>query len=321
LNNAVKRLRDALEDSAGTPRFIETLPKRGYRFVGSLNGNSVAVSAPEISPTKGNIGSKPSRVLIIGAATAGVLVLGLALALNPAKLRGRSKVPPIRSIAVLPLENLSGDLAQEPFADAMTEELITELSGISALKVISRTSTARYKKTDKPLPEIARQLNVDAIVEGSVVRSADRVRITAQLIYAPQDKNVWARSYEREMKDSLTLQSQVASAIAEEVRAQVAPSEQVNLQTACPVNIKALELYLQGNQHFDRFGTGAGLEEAEKAIQSYRQAIAEDPSFAKAYLKIAVVYDRESDVLPGAKVGPLGEEAAEKSAGFGSQFG
>src|SRR4029077_8065120 len=175
---------------------------------------------------------------LIGIA-ATVALLGL-VALMPPDVRRRvarkGEVLQIRSIAVLPLQNLSGDPAQEYFADAMTEELITELSRISALKVISRTSVMRYKKTDRPLPEIARQLGVDGIVEGSVLRSGDRVRITAQLIYAPRDTNLWAQTYDLDIRDVVILQSAVAGAIADEVRVKMTPGEKKLMTDPHPVN-------------------------------------------------------------------------------------
>jgi len=315
LYNAIKKLREALGDTAGTPRFIETLPKHGYRFIGSANGNGVATSLNEKKVT-----AAPELWrcrLTNGVTTVIAFALGLVLASNAARLQdrliGSGNVPSIRSLAVLPLQNLSGDPSQEQFTDGITEELITEFSGISGLKVISHTSTARYKKTEKSLPEIARELNVDAIVEGSVIRSDNRVRITAQLVYAPQDKNIWAQSYQREFQDSLTLQREMASGIVQEIRAQVVPKEKLPLQTARPVNLKALDAYFQGNYHFSRFGTGSGLGEAEKAIERYRQAIAEDRSFAQAYVRIADVYDHEADLLSATQIAPLERASAEKA--------
>lgn len=164
--------------------------------------------------------------------------------------------------------------------------------------MISHTSTARYKKTEKSSPDIARELSVDAIIEGSVARSADRVRITVQLISGSQDKNLWAKSYERELEDSLTLQSEVASAIAGEVRARLKPSEESRLTAARPLNLKSLDAYFHGTYHLGRFGTGVGLEEAERAIDQLQEAIALDPGFAQAYVKIAEVYEREGNLLP-----------------------
>ncbi len=298
VNNAVKRLREALGDKGEAPRFIETLLRRGYRFIGTGNGSALSASTN---------GSQPRRELWLSRRTlrAGVLTgLGSAVLLlgivrfAPNRwwqyLRGKSDLPQIRSIAVLPLQNLSGDQTQEYFADAMTEELITELSRLSALRVISRTSVMRYKKTDKPLREIARELGVDGIVEGSVVRSGDRVRVTAQLIYAPRDSNLWAQTYDRDLSDVLTLQSSVASAIAQEVQAKMTPQEQQHLTSLRPVNHKAIDSYLEGRFHFVKAGdlqVRIGLEqqlaeEERKAIADFDQAIREDPHYIPAYLAI-----------------------------------
>jgi serine/threonine protein kinase/Tfp pilus assembly protein PilF len=227
------------------------------------------------------------------------------------QVRAKTGVPAIHSLAVLPLRNLSGDPNQEYLADGMTEGLITELSGISALKVISRTSVMPYKKSEKSLPEIARELRVDGIVEGSVMRSGDQVRVMAQLIYAPEDKNVWARSFERQFQDSLTLQSEVASAIAAAVRTQIEPDEKTRLQTARSVNPKALEAYLQGTYHLSKYGRGSGDDEVRTAISFFQQAIAEDPTFAQAYVKMGDAYD--GLMLPASERIPLERTAAQKA--------
>jgi len=297
LNNAIRRLREALGDTADTPRFIETLPKRGYRFIGPVNGNGSAgvvpvQDAPPVIPPA-TVHRRWRRTLaasLLAVGAGAALVLAVALGSVSGKLGRwlpvRSTSSPIHSLAVLPLRNLSGDPAQEYFADGMTEELITEVSRINSLKVISSTSVMRYKKTDKSLPEIARELNVDAIVEGSVLRSGDRVRITAQLINAPKDANVWAQTYDRDLRDAMTLQSTVASAIADEIQSTLTPAEQVRLHTSQPVNLKAFESYLQGNYHANRHGRGSGDEEAEMAIVYFQRAIAEDPTFAPPYIEL-----------------------------------
>jgi TolB-like protein/DNA-binding winged helix-turn-helix (wHTH) protein len=298
VNNAVKRLREALGDKAETPRFIETLPRRGYRFIGSVNGSSPSSPVNGSQPrTEFRLSRRIMRAGILIGLGSTVLLLGV-VGFAPNRwwqyLRERSDLPQIRSIAVLPLQNLSGDQSQEYFADAMTEELITELSRLSALRVISRTSIMRYKKTDKRLPEIARELGVDGIVEGSVVRSGDRVRVTAQLIYAPRDSNLWAQTYDRDLSDVLTLQSSVASAIAEEVRAKMTPQEQQHLKSLGPVNRKALDAYLDGRFHFVKANElqlrkgfeQAFAEEERKAIADFEQAIQEDPHYIPAYLAI-----------------------------------
>src|SRR5215467_5453116 len=231
LNNAVKRLREALGDSADSPHYIETLPKRGYRFIASIETrNMVAVAA-----VTGEIPASPRAIpklararLLRRAAT--VLAIGLALAAaslfaaDAGGLRSRLLLslrrPVIQSLAVLPIQNLSDDSAQEYFADGVTDGLISELSQISSVRVISRTSVMRYKKTDKQLPEIARELNVDGVVEGTVQRSpaGDRVRITAQLLYAPAERHIWAGIYERDLKDVFSLQQDLTQEITRQIR-------------------------------------------------------------------------------------------------------
>jgi len=172
--------------------------------------------------------------------------IGVVLWLVPALSRRASAPLPLRSIAVLPLDNFSGDASQEYFVDGMTDELTTDLAKVGSLRVISRTSVMRYKGTKKALPEIARELNVDGIVEGSVMRSGQRVRITAQLIHAPTDHHLWAETYERDLGDVLRLQSEVAEAIAQQVRAQLTPQQQARLRSAHAVNPEAYEAYLRG---------------------------------------------------------------------------
>jgi TolB-like protein/DNA-binding winged helix-turn-helix (wHTH) protein len=305
VNNAIKRLREALGDSADNPRFIETIPRKGYRFIGPVNGGGATAPVSGSPAVPGSLhtalkpGSRTLRLGILiglGFATLLFATVGFAPSAWWQRLWSRNHVPGIRSIAVLPLQNLSGDPTQEYFADAMTEELITELSRIRALKVISRTSATRFKKTDKPLPEIARELGVDGIVEGSVLRSGDRVRITAQLIYAAKDTNLWAETYDRELRDVLALQSSVASAIAKEINVEVTPQEQLRLKNIRPVNQKALDAYLTGRYHLEKkvaqsdFFKGrerAVEEEYSKSIQSFRKAIEEDPTYAPGYVGLA----------------------------------
>ncbi len=251
-------------------------------------------------------------------ATAATLVAAVAvlIALNVAGLRDRismavstrraAPVPQIQSIAVLPLANLSGDPQQEYFADGMTEELITNLGKISALRVISRTSVMRYKKTERPLPQIARELGVEGIVEGSVLRVGDRVRITAQLIQAEQERHLWAESYERDLRDILALQSEVARAIAREVRVRLTPQEQTRLVSARPVNPEVYELWLKGRHLLT---AGITAKEAMKALEYFRQAIELDPTYAPAHAGISLAYSNAAlfyalaphEALPKAK--------------------
>jgi TolB-like protein/tetratricopeptide (TPR) repeat protein len=199
--------------------------------------------------------------------------------------------PKIRSIAVLPLESLSSDPSQDYFADGMTDELITALSQISALRVISRTSIMTYKGVRKLLPEIARELNVEAVVEGTVLRFGDRVRITAQLIGLPVERHIWAQSFEGDLRDTLALQNSVARAIAEQILATVTQQEQVALQNSKPVNPVAYEAYLKG-RYFMNKRTGDGLK---KAIEYFSHAIERDPTYAAAYSGLADAYALSGD--------------------------
>jgi TolB-like protein/Tfp pilus assembly protein PilF len=244
---------------------------------------------PQVGASR--MGGVPVRKRWIATIAAAVVVVAATLVtLNVAGLRdrllGRTGAPKIESIAVLPLANLSGDPEQEYFADGMTEALITDLSKIRALKVISRTSAMQYKGVKKPLPQIARELGVDGIVEGSVLRVGDRVRITAQLIHATSDRHLWAESYERDLRDVLALQGEVAQAIANQIRIELTPQEQTHLASARPVNPEAYEAYLKG-RHFSNTLTPEGQL---KGIKYYEQAIQNDPNYALAYAKMAHCY-------------------------------
>ena len=194
-----------------------------------------------------------------------------------------SPVSPIRSLAVLPLENLSGD-AQDYFADGMTDELITDLAHIGALRVISRTSVMPYKGARRPLPVVARELNVDAIVEGTVLRSGDQVRITAQLIQASTDKHLWAESYQGDLRNTLSLQERVASAIADQIRIELTPHEQAVLKNAKTVDPEAYEDYLKGRFFFNKRNSN------EKAQSYFQQAIQKDPNYPPPYTGLADIY-------------------------------
>ena len=218
----------------------------------------------------------------------------------------------------LPLQNLSNDINQEYFADGMTDALITDLAQVNSLKVISRTSTMRYKKSDKSLPEIARELNVDGIVEGTVQRSGGRVRITAQLIYAPTDKHVWADTFDREQQDTLALQSTVARAIADQIRVEMTPRERSRLQDPRPVNLGALEAYLQGQYHAASVGEGSSFEERYRAVEYFREAIRQDPSFSRAYVGLATALIQF--VSPAPKDAPLVKDALEKAITLDPDF-
>jgi TolB-like protein/Flp pilus assembly protein TadD len=216
------------------------------------------------------------------------VAIAAILVLIPTLSHRAAATPLVRSIAVLPLANFSGDPAQEYFVDGMTDELITDLAKIGALRVISRTSVMRYKGTKKGLAEIARELNVDGIVEGSVMRSGQRVRITAQLLYGPTDKHLWADTYDRDLGDVLTLQSDVAQAIAQQVRAQLTPQQQARLGAPHPVNPEAYDSYLKGRYYLSNQFTMA--QPLNMAKTYFEEAVRKDSGFAQAYAGLADAY-------------------------------
>src|SRR5580704_12134215 len=292
LHNAISRIREVLGDSAETPRYIETLPRRGYRFirpvekVGIPEPQQLPVSEPAVAVPFEAPRTTTRAALIAGLSVVVVAAAGLVLA--PALARRSSAIPSVRSIAVLPMVNFFGDPAQEYFADGMTDELITDLAKIGSLRVISRTSVMRYKGTRKDLPEIAKELNVDGIIEGSVTRSGQRVRITAQLLYGPSDKHLWAETYERDLGDVLGLQSEVAQAIAQQVRAQVTPQLQARFRAARPVNPEAYDAYLRGRYYLSNMFTMA--HPLNMAKNYFEEAVRKDPGFAAAYSGLAEDY-------------------------------
>jgi TolB-like protein/DNA-binding winged helix-turn-helix (wHTH) protein len=294
LHNAIARIREVLGDSAGTPRYIETLPRRGYRFIGTVErigaDEPPAPTAAEPLPEAPlvPVRSKSRAIPIVIAALLTIIAITAALKLLPAFSHGASAMPAVRSIAVLPLDNFSGDPAQEYFADGMTDELITDLAKVGSLRVISRTSVMQYKGTKKTLPQIAKELNVDGIIEGSVMRSGQRVRITAQLLYGPKDKHLWAETYDRELGDVLGLQSEVAQAIAQQVRAQVTPQQQARFNASRPVNPEAYDAYLKGRYYLSNQYTMAQPLNMAKAY--FEEAVRKDPEFALAYSGLADTY-------------------------------
>jgi len=287
LRRAITRVREVLGDSAESPRFIETVPRRGYRFIAPLNTNGDAPVIPEVPTAGAPLPSQSLRGMLIGIVLAFGLAAGLAaiVVFKTVNLKSResaaSAMPQVRSLAVLPLQNLSADPADEYFTEGMTDALITALAQNSSLKVISRTSSMKYQGTKKSLPEIARELNVDGIVEGTVQRSGDRVRITAQLIDGSSDKHLWANSYERDKNDIFALESNLADDIAQHVQANTTPSPHSEPRV---VDSQALEAYLKGKYHEHKFSRGYGDEELTLASNYFQQAIDADPNFALAYV-------------------------------------
>jgi TolB-like protein/DNA-binding winged helix-turn-helix (wHTH) protein/Tfp pilus assembly protein PilF len=283
VNSAVNRLRDALGDSPNKPHFIETLPRRGYRFLS--HAETVVKPAPI---HEHRLLADVPKPLIPGTArrpfrwAVAPLVLGLFAAAGIASwvLIRRADTPPIRSIAVLPLVNLSHDDEQAYFADGMTEELITELAHIERWKVISRTSVMRYKGSKKSLPEIARDLGVSGIVEGTVSRAGNRVRVTAQLIHAGTDTHLWSGSFDGELRDVLALQRTIAGAIARELRVRATSGTRVPVSRQRPMVPQSYEEYLKGCYFLDRSAYS-------KAESHFQQAILKDPKFALAHALFA----------------------------------
>jgi TolB-like protein len=296
LHNAIARIREVLGDSAETPRYIETLPRRGYRYIGPVADFPTLRAAAETGHRASQpltLVTAPKRkrlpILVLAALVLGALfTLGLVASTTWRYLHAKAAVLPIQSIAVLPLDNLSGDPSEEFFADGMTDQLITDLAKVGSLRVISRTSVMRYKGTKKALPAIARELNVDAIVEGSVIRSGPRVRVTAQLIRASTDQHLWAETYDRDLGDILMLQGEVADAIAQQVRAQLTPNQHSQLRSAHVVNPAAYDDYLRGRLYFTNEFTNP--DSLRKAQHYFEDAIQKDSNFALAYAGLADTY-------------------------------
>jgi len=312
LKKAVNRLREVLGDSADSPRFIETVPRRGYRFLGTVEAVEPHGTTPAtaLSPTRRKI-----PWALTGSLASALIAVSL-LWFNVNNLRTRifakSRSLEIRSIAVLPLENLSKDPNQNYFSDGITDALTTELAQIGSLRVISRTSAEHFKGTKDTLPQIGRELNVDAVVEGSITRSENRVRITAQLIEAPSDRHLWAKSYERDLKDILTLQDEVARDIAEEIRIKLTPEERTRLSVAHAVDPAAHDAYLRGRYLWSR----RTEPELQKAKAYFEQAIAKSPGFAPAYSGLADTYFYLSYAwgrIPPREGMPLARAAALKA--------
>src|SRR5579864_3911984 len=342
LNIAIGKLRSALGDSAENPRFIETLPKRGYRFIADVSvldadarpkrpqfvaedphGSQEKKTEPGHTLQGAGLAaaSKPWLWMTRRVIVALAFVLSLSI-LSVWFLRSRGPAPAgIRSLAVLPLENLSGDASQSYFADGMTDELITDLAQISALRVISRTSVMVYKGARKPLPQIAHELNVDAVVEGTVLRSGDQVRITAQLIEASTDKHLWSQSYEGELRDTLALQSRVASAIADQIRISLTPQEQAALKSVKVVNPEAYKSYLKGRYFWNK----RTADSLKAALAYFNQAIEQDPKFAQAYSGLADTYallgDWQYAVMRPKEAFPKAKAAAIKALELDSTLG
>jgi TolB-like protein/DNA-binding winged helix-turn-helix (wHTH) protein/Flp pilus assembly protein TadD len=296
VNAAVKRLRAALEDDPDKPAFIETIPRRGYRFIARIENASPSASVAvekgaAILPPMVSAEAEPhmhaERGLIARYVLTASIVVALLVVLFFMVRSHSNQVAPhrIRSLAVLPLKNLSGDPAQEYLADGMTEALIGRLSKIQNLHVISRTSVMRFKDPKASVPEIARTLGVDAIVEGSVIREGSRIRVQAQLIRTSTDEHFWSEEYDRNLSDVLALQSDVAQAIAEKVKVTVTGQERARLVLARQVSPEVYESYLKG-----RYVTLNTEADGQRSVGYFKEAIKKDPTFAPAYVGLANAY-------------------------------
>jgi len=328
LGTAINKIREALGDSADHPRFVETLPRRGYRFIGKIVGSAatpLAESSPAVqdanaavgiaSGDKGiDAGSAPAvqesgqprrlRFVLALAASLAILLAALVFFRRPADSRAAVLAANIQSIAVLPLENLSGNPAQEYFADGMTDELITELARTKGLRVISRTSVMQYKNVHRPLKDIARELGVDGILEGSVVDAGGRVRVTVQLVHAASDTHVWAQSYTRDLSDLLLLQQELAENVAREVHSASLPPKTSGRR----VSPEAHDAYLRGRYNWFALNYETARVSFEKAIQL-------QPDYALACSGLADYYTAGSvgGLLDPKVALPKGEALAQKA--------
>jgi TolB-like protein/DNA-binding winged helix-turn-helix (wHTH) protein/tetratricopeptide (TPR) repeat protein len=338
INTAIRKIRNVLRDDPGQPRFVQTVSRKGYRFVAPINvipqeggnGNHGATDLlpPNTTQTQTDllvpISLPQSHLRVRGLLRKAALVLvgaiGVVAVLGGLNVRGvrqrlfahtpRQGGPQIRSLAVLPIENLSGDLSQDFLADGMTEELITELGKSSALRVISRTSVMQYRGTKKPVQEIARELNVDAVLEGTVLRSGNHLRITANLVQSSPETHLWAETYDSENGDILSVQQRVADSVAREIRVALSPRDTTTLGDGRSVNPEAQDQYFRGLYALRSAGGGS----TQTAVDYLQRAIKKDPNFARAYGVLAMAYAIWYPGDPGPRENmPRAREAALKA--------
>jgi len=337
LNNAVMRVREVLLDSSEHPRYVETVPRRGYRFVAPVEETSVPPPVPATIELEGgstspaSSASNPVLAHTISehpgvprwftsrlAGAIAIVVVGLAALLAftiHARNVATNQVNATRStsLVVLPLENLSGDKDQDYFADGMTDELIANLAKIRSVHVISRSTAMTYKGTRKPLSEIARELNVDAVVEGTVMRVGSRVRITAELVQVSTDHHLWADTYESQMGDVLALQNRVSAAIVNEIRINLTPEERERLAKTPAVAPEAYENYLKGLYYWNKRSD----ENLTRAIGYFERATQLDPNYALAYAGLsdcyAIISAEIFGTMPASEAAPKARAAAVRA--------
>jgi TolB-like protein/DNA-binding winged helix-turn-helix (wHTH) protein len=322
IRNAIARLRESLGDSAEEPRYVETLPRRGYRFIGRIEDGFTRTPVVAIPSVQGESSVSPGAKMLLRwfIAAALVLLVSAVVVITTRNRNARLGQAEIRSIAVLPLANLSGDPADDYFVDGMTEEVTTDLAMISGLRVISRTSMMEYKNVHKPLAAIARDLNVDAVVEGSVRRSGNRVRITAQLIRASNEEHLWARAYEGDVRDVLALQGAVARAVADETKAKLTAEAEKKLSNARPVDPETYQLVLRSRYFINNQRTAEGLQ---KAIGYAQRAVTLDPGSALAQAALADAFSNLAAVGGAAprEAMPKAKAAATRAVSLDEKLG
>jgi TolB-like protein/DNA-binding winged helix-turn-helix (wHTH) protein/Tfp pilus assembly protein PilF len=339
LNNAVMRLREVLGDSSENPRFVETIPRRGYRFIAPVVGSAfpvptttnsevesglIPIATPsqqleqvalEAASQPASVRRQPLATRLAILMTATLVVVGLLSAglFHYARVRTANSRAQNKSLVVLPIENLSGDKDQDYFADGMTDDLIANLAKIRSLRVISRSTAMAYKGTRKPLSQIATELNVDAVFEGTVLRVGNRVRITAELVQVSTDRHLWAETYESQMGDILALQNRVSSAIVNEIRINLTPEDQERLARNPAVAPEAYENYLKGRYYWNKRSD----ENLTRAIGYFEQATRQDTGYALAYAGLADCYAIISAEIFGtmsaAEAAPKAKAAALKA--------
>jgi TolB-like protein/DNA-binding winged helix-turn-helix (wHTH) protein/Tfp pilus assembly protein PilF len=306
LNTAVNKIREVLGDSAENPRFVETLPRRGYRFIAPVEGNRV--SAPQLQDVRRM--SWPRLWFMLACA----LLLGTLSwrAWNRVpRHKSIAEKPHINSVAVLPLRDLAADSSEDYFADGMTEELITQLGGLSSIRIISRTSIMQFKKSNLSLPEIGKQLNVDALVEGTVRRSGDRVRITVRLVSTTPEHLIWQKAYESDMRDVLMLQTNVAHDIAGNIRTSLDSERAPGAAANKSLDPETHEDYLRG-RYFLAMRTAQSMN---TAVDYFQRAVQRDPQYAQAYAGLAATYVLlgSYELLPPEKSYPLAMKFSNKA--------
>src|SRR5579863_3502561 len=346
LNTAVRRLREALADSPDNPIFIETLQRRGYRFIApvvNVDRSTTEDPSPQLEKAASNVvaltpnavpsevpitittaaASKPRTITqfrmlllvgLVGLLVGALVASGIAyFVLRPNEPAAHARPEQVRSLAVLPLENLSVTPDQEFLADGMTDELIASLAKVKHLRVVPRTSSMAYKGTHKSLSEIAKELNVDAVVEGTVMRSGDRIRITTELVQIAADRALWAETYESNVDDVLSLQQRVAGAIVSTIQVELTPQERQNLKAYQPSSPEAYEDYLKGRYYWNK----RSEEGLTKAIDYFERATKEDPNYALAYAGLADCYGIIGAAIvgtvPARDVAPKAEDAARRA--------